>query len=149
MRKALLVRHHRQRQVDPHGGTHSRMALHIHRAMELPYALLEAAEAEAAAWRPRVEADAVVDDRDLEPIGVSGNPELDVCRSRMPGAVRERLLDDTIDAGTVLVRQSLEIALDREVDAQPRPACEVADVPFQGCLQAEIIQHARPQSQSE
>ncbi len=97
----------------------------------------------------RIQPDAVVDDQHAQLTVPGADVDADGPRLRVPHAVGHRLLDDAVDAGAVLVRQRVEVAVDLELDVDRVAAREVADVPFERGLQAEVVEHAGPQAERE
>ena len=70
-------------------------------------------------------------------------------RVRMTDAVGQRFLDDAIDAGAMLVAQRFERARHRQFDRYVGPAREVTRQPFERGLEAEVVEHARPQAERQ
>ena len=117
--------------------------------MQLADALLDAAQAEAARPLRRIEPDTVVGDRHSEAVGLTADGHRDVRRARVADAVGERFLHGAVDAGAVLFRQEIEVAVDGELDRHAKAPAEVAHVPFERGLEAEVVEHARPQAERE
>ncbi len=112
-------------------------------------ALFNATKTEAVAAPRRIQADAIVGNRHVQPIVLAGDAHLDgPCRG-VPDAIGERLLNRPIHACSISVRQGIEIAVHGELDVHAVAAGEVAHVPFKRRLQAEVVQHARPETKCE
>ena len=56
---------------------------------------------------------------------------------------------DAVDARAVLLGQEIEVAVDGELHRHAEAAAEVAHVPLERGLQAEVVEHARPQAERE
>ena len=117
--------------------------------MQVAHALFNAAQAEAPYPLRRVEPDAVVGDGDGEAVGEAADRHRDARRARVAHAVGERLLDRAVDAGAMLLGQEIEVAVDGELDRHAEAPAEVAHVPLERGLEAEVIEHARPEAECE
>ena len=74
----------------------------------------------------------------------------DACALRVPDAVGHRFLDDAVDAGAVACPAARRGRRRSCSSTSTRVAAhEVADVPFERRLQAEVVEHARPQAERE
>ena len=49
----------------------------------------------------------------------------------------------------MLIGQEIEVAVDRELDRDAEATAEVAHVPLERGLEAEVIEHARPEAERE
>ena len=111
--------------------------------------LLDAAQAEARARAPRIEPDAIVAHGYVDVIRVAADADRNRPRVRVPHAVGQRFLDRAIDAGQELIGQRVEVAEDVEPDVDAVALREVTHVPFEGGLQAEIVEHAGAKAERE
>ena len=96
-----------------------------------------------------VDADSVVGNGEQKIVGLPENLYVDAPARRMLHAVRQRFLDGAIDARPMLIGQTVELAFHGEVDLQPIPPREIANVPFEGGLQPQIVEHARSQPERQ
>src|SRR3954469_11958 len=67
----------------------------------------------------------------------------------MTDTVGQRFLDGPVDAGAVWIRQGVEITGHADVDIDPVTPREIANVPLERRLQAEIVEHAGAQPERE
>jgi hypothetical protein len=81
--------------------------------------------------------------------GVRSDADVNGLRIRMPYRIGQRFLNHPIETRAVLVWQSIEVALDPEIDRDRVPPSKVPNEPFERGLQAEVIQHAGTQAQRE
>jgi hypothetical protein len=75
---------------------------------------------------------------------VAGDPN--AARFGVPGAVRQRFLNNPIHTGSVAFRQSFNASFDPHVDGDPAAASEFACLPFQRGRQPEIVKHRWPET---
>jgi len=121
----------------------------IDAAVELLHSLYDAAKAEAISFSSRVEPDSVVDDRDGETICLGADRDFYGMGICMTDRIGQCLLHRAVHARAICVGQSLEIALHLELHVESVPSGDVPRVPFERRLQAQVVQHARSESERE
>src|SRR6476620_7433206 len=67
----------------------------------------------------------------------------------VPDAIRERFLNGPIDARSMAIGYRLEVPFDDQLDVHSRPLHEIADVPLEGRLEAEVVEHAWTKTERE
>ena len=113
------------------------------------HALFYASQAKTAAAPRRIEPDAVVADGDRQPIVIPGHAHADRARVRVSHAIGQRLLDRAKHAGPIAIGQGLQVAARVEIHVDAVPVTHVANEPFEGGLEAEIVEHARAKPEGE
>jgi hypothetical protein len=102
--------------------------------VELAHALLDSDQSHSAA-AARLDPDAVAGHDELEHVPFESQRDLDAFRVRVTRTVRQRLLDDAVDARSVLIG-SASMSPVSEVDRRRESPAEIASEPFERGLQA-------------
>src|SRR5947207_8867180 len=124
-RKRRLLHHFRHRQLDRERCAFARGPGNGHGATELLDPLLDAAKPQPLSTVPWIEADAIVDHGHLQSIEAV-DAHLDRACASVTDAVGERLLNDAVHTGAILIRQGGEVALRLQLDVEPIAAGQVA-----------------------
>ena len=67
----------------------------------------------------------------------------------MPDAVGQRLLDHSIHAGLIPIRQRVDAALDIQLHVDAEPASHITYMPFERGAEAKVVEHAGPESERQ
>ncbi len=77
--------------------------------------LFNPTQTQAIAAARGIETDPVIDHRHVEPIVVAGHAHFDRAGLRVPDTIGQRLLDRSIDARPIAVRQDVEVAVHLQI----------------------------------
>src|SRR5262245_14871348 len=110
-------------------------------SMHLTHSLLDADEPQASAGNcSRIKANAVITNNQRQLVGISLQPHLNRSSLRVLCAVRQGLLNDSVDACGVQVGKPLEISLDIDAYQHAAASRKLASLPLESWSQPEVIQ---------
>src|SRR5215203_6786096 len=136
-------------QPDHERGADVPRAADLERSTQLADPLFDPAKAQPDSLSLGRDPSAIVAHRHIEPVIASRDGHADRSGRGVPDTIRQRFLDDAVDAGAVLVRKWGEIPGDVQLHGNAVAAIEVADVPFECGLKAEVIEHAGAEPEGE